>query len=44
MSATVLVGSFEACNMLINNLAWAGATPATADPAPTKKTQVTQKR
>jgi hypothetical protein len=30
IAAAVLVGQFEACNSLINNLAWAGARPDNA--------------
>jgi hypothetical protein len=28
----ILVGPVQACNALINNLAWAGSTPAVSDP------------
>lgn len=41
MGATVLVGSMQACSMLVNNLAWAGSQPATSDPV--KPSQIAKK-
>jgi hypothetical protein len=35
-SMVILVGPVEACNALINNLAWVGSTPAVSDPKPKK--------